>query len=356
LTIFDLYCIINLMEKIDTRKQTTEAQAVTRQQAVMAVLSGKTHREVAEIFHVARGTITMWVNDYRRKGKSVFKAGKRGRPKKISLKPVEAAQIVRLIKEKNPDQLKLPFYLWTREAVGLLIERKHGVKLSIWTVGRYLKRWGFTPQKPVRRAFEQDPELVRQWREKIYPELKKKARRENAEIHWCDEMGLRSDCQVGRSYSIRGKTPVIPGTGQRFGCNVISSITNRGKMRFKVFDEGFSTSVFIDFAERLIKTSSQKIYLIVDRHPVHRSRKVKNWLESNRERLSLFYLPPYSPELNPDEMLNNDVKSNAVGRRRFYSKDEMKLNVRCYLRSTQKTPNVVENYFLAESVRYAAVI
>jgi transposase len=344
------------MEKIDTRKQTTTAQAVTRQQAVMAVLSGKTHREVAELFHVARGTVTMWVNDYKRNGKSVFKAGKRGRPKKISLKPAEAAVIVRLIKEKNPDQLKLPFYLWTREAVGLLIERKHGVKLSIWTVGRYLKRWGFTPQKPVRKAFEQDPKQVKQWLEEIYTEIKTKARKENAEIHWCDEMGLRSDCQVGRSYSIKGKTPVIPGTGQRYGFSMISSITNKGKMRFKIFDKEFNSGVFIDFAERLIKTSNQRIYLIVDRHPVHKSRRVKDWLESNRERISMFYLPPYSPELNPDEMLNNDVKSNAVGRRRFDSKDEMKLNVRCYLRSTQKLPHVVENYFQAESVRYAAVI
>jgi transposase len=344
------------MKKIDTRKQTTEAQAIMRQQAVMAVLSGKTHREVAEIFHVARGTVTMWMSDYKREGEEIFKAGKRGRPKKISLKPVQAAQIVRLIRDKNPDQLKLPFYLWTREAVGLLIERKFNVKLSVWTVGRYLKRWGFTPQKPVRRAFEQNPEEVRQWLEKIYPEIKKNAKRENAEINWCDEMGLRSDCQVGRSYSIKGKTPTIPGTGQRYGFNMISSVTNRGKMRFKVFDEIFSAGIFVEFAERLIKTSSQKIYLIVDRHPVHKSRRVKKWVESNRERIMLFYLPAYSPELNPDEMLNNDVKSNAVGRRRFDSKNEMRLNVRCYLMSTQKMPSVVANYFHAESVRYAAVI
>lgn len=344
---------MNIMKK-DTRALSEEAQAVIRKKAVEAVNGGMNHAEAARVFGVARGTVSKWMGWWREKGKEAFKPGRRGRPGGISLEPWQAAQTVRLVRENHPEQLRLPFVLWTREAVAGLIEERHGVKLSVWTVGRYLKRWGFTPQKPVRRAFERNPEAVRQWLEEEYHAIRALARREGAEIHWGDEMGLRSDCQVGRSYSVKGKTPVVPGTGRRFGCNMISTITNRGVLRFMVFEEKFNADVFIEFARRLLKAAGRKVYLIVDRHPVHKSGKVKRWFGERGKLISLFFLPPYSPELNPDEMLNNDVKSNAVGRRRPRDKDDMVKNLRGYLRSTQKMPEVVKNYFMAETVRYAA--
>ncbi len=206
----------------------------------------------------------------------------------------------------------------------------------------------------MRRAFEQNPEEVSRWLEEEYPMIQKQARREKAEIYWGDEMGLRSDHAVGRSYGRCGQTPVIPGTGQRFGCNMISSITNRGRLNFMVFKKRFRSDVFIEFLRRLVRQSKRKVFLITDRHPVHRSSAVRRWLDANRRRIRMFFLPEYSPKLNPDEYLNNDVKSNAVGRQRAADQSEMIAQVRSYLRQTQGRPEIVCNYFEHEDVIYAA--
>ena len=167
-------------------------------------------------------------------------------------------------------------------------------------------------------------------------------------------MGLRSDHQAGRSYGRRGRTPVIPGTGQRFGCNMISTITNRGRLAFMVFGQRFTARVFVRFLRRLIRHVGRKVFLIVDGHPVHRARLVRRWLAEHAAQLRLFWLPPYSPELNPDELLNQDVKSNAVGRRRPADRQELIDNVRSYLWGTQRKPDLVRRYFQEAHVRYAA--
>jgi transposase len=265
-----------------------------------------------------------------------------------------AATIVRLIRDRCPDQLKLPFALWTRDAVRQLIKIRFGISVSVWTVGRYLKRWGFTPQKPLRRAYERNPEAVKLWLEKDYPAIRQQAHAERAQIHWGDEMGMRSDHQTGRNYGLKGQTPVVPGTGKRFGCNMISAITNRGRLAFMVFKERFTGLVMIEFLRRLIKQNCRKVFLIVDGHPVHGSRQVKRWVYGHSKKIRLFYLPGYSPELNPDEYLNQDVKTNAVGRQRPKDQPEIMEQVRSYLRSTQCQPQIVRNYFQHEDVRYAA--
>jgi len=341
------------MKTQDARSLPAIAQEDLRRKAVNAVLDGKKQVEVANLFGITRQAVGKWMKAYREGGTKALKAKKKGRPKGGSLLPWQAAQIAKALVDRNPNQLKLPFYLWTREAVAQLIERRFGIRLSIWTVGRYLARWGFTPQKPLRRAFEQKPEEVRRWLKEEYPTIRKQAKREKAEIYWGDEMGLRSDHAVGRSYGRRGQTPIIPGTGQRFGCNMISSITNRGRLNFMVFKKRFRSDVFTDFLRRLVRQSKRKVFLIVDSHPVHRSRKVKKWLEKNNHHIHLFFLPSYSPELNPDEVLNQDVKSNAVGRRRASNQQELISNVRKYLRSRQRQPRIVRQYFKEKYVRYA---
>ena len=199
----------------------------------------------------------------------------------------------------------MPFYLWTREAVRQLIIDRFGIDLSLSTVGRYLKRWGFTPQKPVRCAYEKDDQAVQRWLEEKYPTIRQQAKKEKARICWGDEMGLRSDHSVGRSYGKRGQTPIIPGTGQRFGCNIISAITNQGSLNFIVFKGRFNTDIFLTFLKRLTKQVEQKVFFIVDGHPVHRAKKVKTWVEHHPDKIKLIFLPSYSPELNPDEMLGN---------------------------------------------------
>ena len=338
----------------DFRALPPKSQEDIRRKAVNAVEQGRTRVEVAQLFGVSNKAVGQWVRAYREHGQKALKAQKRGRPKGGSLAPWQAAQMARAIVDKTPDQLKLPFCLWTREAVAQLIEERFDVHLSVWTVGRYLNRWGFTPQKPVRRAFEQNPQAVKQWLEQTYPDIRNKAKQQGAQIYWGDEMGLRSDHVVGRSFARKGNTPVIPGTGQRFGCNMVSAITNRGKLNFMVFQNRFTTQVFLDFLKRLTKQAGRKVFIIVDGHPVHRSRAVKQWAAKNENLIELFFLPGYSPQLNPDELLNQDVKSNAVGRKRAHSLSEMISNVRSFLRSRQRTPRIVKNYFKQEQVCYAA--
>jgi hypothetical protein len=266
----------------------------------------------------------------------------------------QAAQTVRTLTDRTPEQLKLPYYLWTREAVGQLLQRRYGIRVSIWTVGRYLAKWGFTPQKPLRRAYEQNPKEVQQWLEKEYPTIRTLAKKEKAEIYWIDEMGLRSDHVTGYTYGRRGCTPVVPGTGQRFRCNQISAITNRGRLNFMVFKNDFAAPVFLAFLGRLLRQTDRKVFVIVDRHPVHRSGKVRRWLNRRPERIRCFSLPGYSPELNPDELLNQDVKSNAVGRRRPHTRIEMIAHVRSFLYGRKRQPHVVRKYFTEPHVAYAA--
>ena len=316
------------MDTQDGRSLPAKAQEDLRRRVVKAIENGMAKSEAARVFGVARASIYNWLNAYEEGGTRALGAKKRGRPPQPRLKPNQAATTVRIITERCPEQLKFPFALWTREAVQQLLARRFELNVSVWTVGRYLKRWGFTPQKPVRRAYERDPKAVKAWLESDYPEIQKRAKRENAEIHWGDEMGMRSDHQTGTSYSPRGRTPVVRGTGKRFGCNMISTVTNRGRLAFMVFKKRFTAKVMIEFLKRLLRHSPRKIFLIVDGHPVHRSTKVKRWLEDNRKSIRMFFLPGYSPELNPDELLNQDVKSNAIGRRRPGTQPEMIMQVR----------------------------
>jgi transposase len=344
------------MENTDARSLAGKAQEALRKKAVQAVLAGRTRTEVAELFGVTRQSVARWVKAYRERGEKALEAKRRGRPKGdgFRLEPWQMAQVAKTLRDKMPDQLKLPFYLWTREAVVELVERRFGVRISVWTAGRYLKRWGFTPQRPIKRAYERSEEAVRQWLDKQYPGIRERAKAEGAEIYWGDEMGLRSDHVAGRSWGLKGKTPVVDATGKRFGCNMISAITNRGRLNFMVFQGRFTGPVFLSFLRRLTRQAGRKVFLIVDGHPVHRARKVRTWLEAHTDKIELFYLPGYSPHLNPDEVLNQDVKSNAVGRNRARTLPDLMGFVRTFLRRRQRQPHIVRRYFLEKNVRYAA--
>ena len=345
------------MDRVDARSWRQAEQERVRRLAVKAVSGGMTYVEASRRFGVSETTIGNWMRRHRQAGDAGLAAGRRGRraTEQMALAPWQQAQVAKAIREKNPDQLRLPFFLWTREAVRDYIERRFGVRLALTTVGKYLRRWGFTPQKPVRRAFEQNPEAVQAWLDEIYPAIARKAKREKAQILWGDEMGLRSDHTTGTSWSPRGKTPVIPGTGQRFSCNVISAISNQGALQFMVFTGKANAELFINFLRRLIRQAKgRKLYLIVDGHPSHRAKKVTQFVAKHAQLLALYFLPPYSPELNPDELLNQDVKAGALGRRRPATRDELIGDTRSYLRSRQRQPNIVTGYFQEQHVRYAA--
>ena len=343
------------MKQRDFRSLSPQAQESLRFRAMAALKKGESQTEVARLFGVTRQAIHGWIVRQRQAGVQALKARRRGRPVGGRLTAQQEKTIARLITDHCPDQLKLPFYLWTREAVGQLMARKFGVRLSVWTVGRLLARWGFTPQKPARRAFEQDAQAVERWRARQYPAIRALARREKALIFWADEMGLRGDHAAGRSFSPQGRTPVILGTGQRFRCNLISAITNRGQLQFMVFKERFTVRVFLKFLRRLVRQNRRKIFLMLDSHPVHVAKATVHWFRTRQATLRVYFLPSYSPELNPDEYLNQDVKTNAVGRTRPLDRREMIGNLRAYLRSTQAHHSLVKRYFQEEHVRYASL-
>jgi len=342
--------------KNDARRLAPEAQEALRRRAVAAVLArDMTQAAASNAFGVARKTVWLWLEAHRQGGDAALAARKRG-PKggHGKLKGWQAAAVCNLIRDRHPDQLKLPFFLWTSDAVRELIRRESGVRLSSRSVRRHLARWGFTPQKPKRLAYERDPEAARRWLEEDYPAIRQRAHREKARIYWGDAMGLRSDHPAGRSYAPKGRTPTTSGTGQRFGASMLSAITNRGHLAFMVFRAAFTAVLFLRFARRLVKEARRKVLLIVDGHPVHRSRAVRAWLGKNGERIEMFLLPGYRPDLNPDEMLNQDVKTNAVGKRRPRSCSQMMRTVRGYLDCRRRNPELVRRYFHEPSVRYAA--
>lgn len=346
------------MKVNDTRTLSPDSQEQLRRRVVAAIRNEGTKKsDAARTFHVSRVSIDAWLEAYDQRGSAGLRSGKRGRKPGSRLKPHQAATVVRMIQDRCPDQLKLPFALWTREAVCELLADRFGISVSVWTAGRYLRGWGFTPQKPVRRAYEQNPAAVRRWLDEEYPAIARRAKRENALIHWGDEMGLRCDHQTGTTWGRRGHTPVVPGTGKRFGCNMISAVTNQGQLSFMIFAARFTAPVFTRFMDRLLRQphlGGRRCFLIVDGHPVHKSAAARRWLEARRDRIELFLLPGYSPELNPDELLNQDVKGNALGRQRPRDKHELMHLARTYLRSTQRRPDVVRSYFHEEHVRYAA--
>lgn len=341
------------MKKKDARFLHPVIQQELRCTALDMFLNGATKISISKQLGVSRRSIYKWVKAYKESGDKGLMIGKRGRPKGTQLQSWQSAQIVNLIKNSCPDELSLPFFLWTRESVSQLIQKKFNIKLSKWTVGRYLANWGFSPQKPARRAIEQNPKAIERWFEVEYPIIQKLSKKEKATIYWGDEMGLRSDHNVGRTYGLKGKTPVVKRTGNRFSCNMISTITNLGKLSFMVFDENFTEDVFLKFLKRFIRQSTRKAFLIVDNHRAHKSKKVNAWLKMNKEAISLYYLPSYCPELNPDEFLNQDVKS-YMGKQRVHTKAQMVKNLNKHLKMRQKQPHVIQNFVKGCHPKYAA--
>jgi transposase len=343
------------MEKTDYRKLPDAAREELHRTAIRLIRDGEKKGKVAEIVGCSARTISLWWKAYKNEGIKSVKSKTRGRRKGEQRRLIKAQEkwLQNQIKDKCPDQLKLPYALWTRKAVQQLIDLEFGINLPIRTIGDYLKRWDFTPQKPIRKAYEQQPAKVQKWLKQQYPSIKARAKQENAEIQWCDETGFSSEDNRGRGYSPKGVTPVSYGTGSRFSTSMISSITNQGQMRWMVYKGAMHIDLFIGFLRRLIKDSEKKVFLIVDNLRTHHAKKVSAWVEKHKDEIELFFLPAYSPELNPDEYVNNDVKTNIRGKPAPKSQQELQGNVRSYMRSLQWNKGKVARFFNHEKVRYA---
>jgi transposase len=342
------------MRTNDARRLDHATLEAMRERAVRSIHDGESPEVVARIIGINRSTIYGWLAQYRRGGWSALKAKPLfGRPPKLDGKKLK--WIYNTVTQKNPMQLKFAFALWTREMVAKLIKVKYNISLSPVSVGRLLAQLGITCQRPLHRALERDEALVRQWLKQDYPKIRALAQREKADIYFGDAAHMRSDHHAGRTWGKKGETPVVLSTGARYRMSLISAVTSRGHMRFMIKETGgVNADLFIEFLRRLLIGSKNRIFIIVDRGPAHVAKKTKAFVASLGGRLRLFYLPPYSPDKNPDELVWKHLKADTVGRTSITSFDDFKDKVRSSMLSLQRSPAKIRAFFQKPSLQYAA--
>jgi len=338
---------------MDARRLTHKTLTELRKRGVSSVQSGQSPELVAKALGINRATMYGWLARYRNGGWAALDARKRGgRKPKLDAKAIR--WVYDTVTMKNPLQLKFSFALWTAKMVGEAIFQEFGVKLSKASVCRLLTQLGLTPQRPIWRAYQQRPEQVKNWLEEEYPRIRALARRHKALIFFGDEAGVRSDHHAGTTWAIKGKTPIVSSTGARFGLNLISAVSSQGEFRFMTIRGRFASAQFIEFIKRLVHGVDRMVFLIVDGHPAHKAKKVSRFVDSIKDRFRLFFLPPYSPELNPDERVWNDLKNNGVGKQVITKPEQLHTAVISYLRFIQKSPARVRSYYNNETTKYAA--
>jgi len=341
------------MKKQDGRRLKHEVLTELRKRAVARVQEGESPEVVIRTMGFCRACIYNWLAMYRAGGWDALDARKRGgRPRKVSARMI--AWVHRVVTSGDPRQYKFPFALWTRNAIATLLYRHYGVRLSANSVGRLLAQLGITPQKPLWRAYQQDPERVRQWIETEYPALARQARREKAEIWFGDESGVRSDYHAGTTWAAKGKTPVVRTTGARYRLNMLSAVNRRGKMRFMIETKGLNAGVMCRFLDRLMTGQKRRVFLILDGHPIHKSALLARKVAAFKGRLRLFVLPPYSPELNPDEGVWREVKGHRLGRAGIFNFADLKSKALGALRHLARRPDKVRSLFRTDKTLYAA--
>lgn len=345
------------MDKEDARYQTLAQLHERRKQVIR--LHRKQHgvMSIATLTGLSYPTVRKAIDLYEAGGYAAIKPAARGHRQGEGrcLTPEQETAIQRTICDKRPEQLKMDFALWNRAAVVQLIKQEYDICLSVRGVGNYLKRWGFTPQKPIKRAYEQSPEAVRTWLDETYPAIAQRAKTEGAEIHWGDETALVNTDVRGRSYAPAGKTPVTLAVGgTRHKLSMLATVTNQGKARWMIIDEAFNADRLIEFLEGLIKDAGRKVFVILDNLRVHHSKPVKAWAAAHAEHIELFYLPSYSPQLNPEERLNADLKQAMGAKVPVRTKAKLRTAATEHMQAIEQSPERVKSYFQDPYVKYAA--
>jgi transposase len=341
----------------DGRCESNDVLEALRLRAVHARERGYAVVDIAAILGVREETVSRWCSRYDHGGREALPGDRTGRPigsGRLLTKEQEQG-IQQAIETKTPQELEIPSALWTRRAVRDLIHQQLGIRLPIRTVGEYLRRWGYTPQKPVRKASKQDPKAVAEWLETTYPAIERRAAKEGGEIHWGDETGVRSTCQHGRGSARPGATPELIVPGSRFSVNMISTITNQGKVRWMIYTGTMNAALFLVFLTRLIAGATKKVFLIVDHLSVHEAAVVDQWLSDKADRIEVFSLPKYAPERNPDEYLNCDVKANINTDGMPKDREELRGKLRRFMQRLAKLPARIVSYFKHKYIEYAAV-
>ena len=335
------------IEKTDYRKATPEALYEARKVVIRMWKSKKPVDDIIKATDFSKDTVYVTIRKYKNGGMRALKPKTRGRKngEKRSLTPKQENEIFSLLVDKNPDQFKIKGCMWTRDSVKELINRKYGIVMPIRTIGEYLKRWGLTVQRPAKQEMNQKPEQVEAWLKEQYPELHAEAKAENAEIFWGDETAVQNVANYARGYALKGKTPTVKVQAKKMHINMISAISNQGKLHFLLYSDAINSDRLISFMNAIIKTARKKVYLILDNLRVHHSKKVSEWVKEHDSRLKLFYLPPYSPEYNPDEYLNNDLKRSIGTQAMAKDVQELEEHTNSFMSKLSNDADHVKSYF-----------
>ncbi len=340
----------------DARELSDEALEVLRLRALHGLELGFSQVELATLLGVRNETVSRWWTAYTAGGLDALPKQRSGRPLGSGrlLSEEQANHIRSLIDQKTPEKLGIASTLWTRRAVGDLIHKEFQIDLADRTVGEYLRRWGYTPKRPQRRARKQDPDEVAKWLEETYPAIEKQATEEDAEIHWCDETGVEADHHPGTGYAPQGQPTKMEVPPPHIHMNQISTITNEGLVRFMTYSGAMNTALFLIFLGRLLRSTTKKIVLITDRLKAHDNDTVHQWEQEHKDRIQLFYVPKYSPERNPTEYLNNDLKESVNAAGLADNQKTLRSWMQSFMRRVAHLPGHVFSYFLHPSVLYAS--
>jgi transposase len=342
----------------DARELSDDVLEALRLRALRGCEQGFTEAEVAAILGVCRETVCRWWSAYAGGGLDALPHERTGRPlgSGRALSDAQAEHIQQRLRTHQPEELGIAAPLWTRRAVADLIRNEFNLSLAVRTVGRYLERWGFTAKRPRRRARDQDPQEVRQWLEETYPAIAARAEREGAEILWGDEVGVAADEQPARGYAPQGEPATLDVPDRHVRANQISAISNGGEVRFMTYTKTMTAALFLVFLGRLLRSTTGKVFLIVDRLRAHLTPAVQAWVAAHRDRIEVFYLPRYAPERNPDEYLNNDLKGEVNAAGLPHDKGEVRSRIQEFMRRLLHLPEHVMSYFRHPFVQYAAAM
>jgi transposase len=344
------------IELPDGRHLSDEVLEALRLRALHGCEQGQTEANIADLLGVVRETVSRWWSAYVAGGLEAIPQDRTGRPLGCgrTLDDEQSLHIQSLLNGHTPDEQGIGASLWTRRAVRDLIRKEYDIEMPVRTVGEYLKRWGYTPKKPRRKARHQDAAEVQEWLEKTYPAIEERAQQENGEVLWCDEKGVGANDFPGRGYAPVGQTPAIKVSSSPCRMNLISTISNEGEVRFMTYKETMTATLFLVFLTRLIHEADRKIFLIVDRLPAHQANAVESWLQGREDKIEMFPLPRRAPELNPVEYLNNDVKSGVNATKLPENEGELRSNMQRFMHKLAKLPEHIKCYFENPFIHYAA--
>lgn len=337
-----------MLDLPDPRSLSPQSLALLRSLVVRAVVDlGLSQVDASRYYGVSPHTISEWVTRYREQGEDALEVKPQGRPQGAgrALSPDQEHEIRTLVVDSTPTEQQIASATWTRQAVAELIASRLGLELTLQGVGKYLRRWGLTPQKPARQAREQDPEEVREFVEQTLPAVQEQAKSEGAQLHFLDEVGVKAQDQIGTSYAPEGDTPVLEVPKTHIEQDVISSVTSDGELFYWPFPETMTAPKFIDFLEQLVADASTKVIVFADRHPAHEAQAVEHWLEGRESEIELHWLPRYAPEYNPDEFLNNDLKQELANEPMPESSSELRATIGKILDRIASMSDRIRGYF-----------